>query len=248
MGYARKVKKHFWMRYRNEGASERLHDRVHILTVFVEDAESHWDEASKHKFWRSLEQVIPYLCAEAKRYGTELEVKHSHFVMEIPADYTAHWFTYLPRFFPGRTILELQQHYEKKLGCDEAPFLFVFNQKGRCYACADKDGDGYESEEFSVIFRDFKPFAIMHELLHQFGARDYYFPAWVKEIAQKYYPESIMLGGGMEVDDLTAFLVGWQPEISETSYHFLKDTMRLNEKVMEEARKAEWAKTKGQKF
>jgi hypothetical protein len=62
---------------------------------------------------------------------------------------------------------------------------------------------------------------IAHEILHLFGAEDYYTPNARKALANKTYPKDIMLEARDDVSkndigDLTAYSIGWTdvaPEI-----------------------------------
>ena len=82
---------------------------------------------------------------------------------------------------------------------------------------------------------------IAHELLHQFGAIDFYFPREIEAIAKKYIGDSIMCNSSVDtVDDLTAYLVGWKDTVSENSYLFLKETMWMSAERFKEAKKSEW--------
>ncbi len=243
MRYVDKIKDHFWLRFRNSGASLKLVGNVRILTVFVEDKTSKWDDASKSQFWRNLNTAIEEITKSAASYGVRLNLQHSYFDMSVPASHKGDWKSYFPEFFHRKSISELQDYYEKSLCSDETPFIFVFNRQDRGYASSDKAHDGYDTDEYSVVFKPFNVYTIIHELLHQFGARDYYFPQWVADIAVKYYPSSVMLSLNNHIDDLTAYLIGWKDDVSLKSYELLKATVGLTEEKFYAALKAEWAKT-----
>ena len=70
-------------------------------------------------------------------------------------------------------------------------------------------------------------FVICHELLHLYGAMDYYYPALVKREADKHFLHSIMLdfGGVIHIDEFTKFLVGWNDDLTPDAIDFLKKTI-----------------------
>ncbi len=237
------VKDHWWLRCRDTGPSRKLLGKVHIYVVFVECKDSHWSEAYKSTYKTGMREAIRRLTEEAASYGVKLELDYAMFDMAVPSTYTGDPMDYWKIYFCRNSIQELQDHYESKYGYRETPFMFIFNLEGRSYAYCDKNDDGWITNEMSVIYRPFSAHAIMHELLHQFGARDYYFPEWVAEIARHYFPDSVMLSSsGMKVDDLTAYLVGWQDTISVQSYWLLQRTLGLTWEAYLEAHAADEVK------
>ena len=68
--------------------------------------------------------------------------------------------------------------------------------------------------------------SLIHELMHQFGAMDYYTPAFVEEAAKKYLPHSIM-NDGSEIDALTRYVIGWDDTLTPEAIAFLKATALL---------------------
>lgn len=134
-------------------------------------------------------------------------------------------------FADGR---EMYRHLQDYTGTDQVAMLFFLNKPGRSYTIRDEHRDGQEELEFSVIFESYPGYAtsataatIAHELLHLFGAEDYYDPYGIfpqrKALAESQIPNDIMLVTYYNVKDntlsqATAFTVGWTdtvPEIME---------------------------------
>lgn len=134
-------------------------------------------------------------------------------------------------FADGR---EMYRHLQDYTGTDQVAMLFFLNKPGRSYTIRDEHRDGQEELEFSVIFESYPGFStsataatIAHELLHLFGAEDYYDPYGIfpqrKALAESQIPNDIMLVTYYNVKDntlsqATAFTVGWTdtvPEIME---------------------------------
>lgn len=89
--------------------------------------------------------------------------------------------------------------------------------------------------------RDGEKRTFIHELLHLFGAEDFYYPPVVEKAADKWLPDSIM-NEGHTIDALTRVLVGWDTWLSGNAEGFLNDTKGVTEKELDEACAAEWKK------
>jgi len=84
---------------------------------------------------------------------------------------------------------------------------------------------------------------IIHELLHQFGAPDYYYPKAVKSLADKYFPQSIMTSGtGIVIDSLTSYLIGWSDSIDRNAATVLELTKQITYADIDKELKEIWAK------
>ena len=87
----------------------------------------------------------------------------------------------------------------------------------------------------------FTSFTIEHELLHQFGAVDLYYPKEVVEIAKLFLPKSIM-NDGYEIDPLTEYLIGWKESLSYNAALFLARTQHFTVEYINQAIADEWKK------
>jgi hypothetical protein len=82
----------------------------------------------------------------------------------------------------------------------------------------------------------------IHELLHLYGAQDFYLIDEVKEAAEIYLPCSVM-GSDEQVvktDDLTAYIVGWTAELSGSALQFLDATAHLTMQDKYDALEQTW--------
>lgn len=126
---------------------------------------------------------------------------------------------------------DMYRHLQEYTGTDQVAMLFFLNKPGRSYTIRDQNNDGQEELEFSVIFESYPGFStsatsatIAHELLHLFGAEDYYDPygdfPQRKILAESQIPDDIMLVTYYNVKDntlsqATAFTIGWTDEVPE---------------------------------
>ena len=105
--------------------------------------------------------------------------------------------------------------------------MFVLNKTGRASA-------SISNVEWITMFHKSGYNGFQHELLHVFGAKDFYYPKEVEQWATKHFPESIMNSSDEEVDTLTAYLVGWTDTVADNAIAFLKDSIAITESYMQE--------------
>lgn len=234
---------HYWFKYKRAGACSELRGRVCIQVVFVSSPNAPWSERSQNDFWKIAFDAREILLSQARHYGVPLEIDFRGLVMNVPAGQEHNFVPYLPSFFHRPTLAQAQDYYKDYYSCDEAPIIFVINADGRSYAQNDKRGDMWDYDEMSVLRRPFCPGLFMHELLHQYGAQDYYFPAWLTNLAAQYAPTSVMLSGSYhDIDEVSAYLIGWTSRLSARSQWFLEQTLCITEESHRRALEEEWKK------
>ena len=235
----------YYLTSRGAGASRRLRGKVTILTCFLCRGGKPFPDASRTNYYAALHEAMRWLEDEAKKRGVPLTMNAMQFNVPVPADANPRdGYRLVKDFLHSATAEEAQTRYEARLGVDETPFILVFDEDGRSFAF--EESARYASvDELSVVFRyqgKYRWTTLAHELLHQFGAQDLYFPAAIREKAETYFHDSIMGIGSPAVDDLTAYLIGWKDTVNAYSYHFLKDTLWMTPERYNEACRAEWKK------
>ena len=229
------IKNNFFLKARNIGASRKLKGNIMLMVCFMKRTPAEFSVLTERNFFTALNEACRWLTAEAKRYGARLDIRYTQFTIDVPKDADPRSAYGLVReYFDSNTINmdQLQMRYEKRMNVDEAPFVFVFDEVARSFAKKQAVASRVDNEA-SIIFKDtasaFSWSTIAHELLHQFGAIDYYYPRAVTELAQRYIKNSIMgIGRRNVLDDLSAYLVGIKDTISADTYYFLKDTMWMD--------------------
>ena len=73
---------------------------------------------------------------------------------------------------------------------------------------------------FTDTSRDSGSDTIAHELLHLFGAEDFYYPESREALAKEVYPEDIMLCDMPDLDhftlgEYTAYTLGWTDSVPD---------------------------------
>ena len=121
---------------------------------------------------------------------------------------------------------DMHLHLQQQSGQEQISYVVMMNKGGRSYSiCATKTSEDDtrwdDLMEYSLIFtgftdtsRDSASDTIAHEMLHQFGAEDYYYPAMRSLLAQMYYPTDIMLCAMSDleyftIEAFTAYCLGW---------------------------------------
>lgn len=127
---------------------------------------------------------------------------------------------------------DMHRRLKEFSGQDQVAYLIMLNKGGRSYSISyyNNGEDPRKSEkrdsllEYCVIYTGFTDDSadsasdtIAHEMLHIFGAEDYYMPENRKTLAQKYYPKDIMLCAMsdlvyFDLGEFTAYCVGWTDE------------------------------------
>lgn len=234
----------FLLKSRGQGASRSLRGKVGIITCFMKRHKTDFDQKTKDEYYRALHEAMRRLESEAQRYGVPLKFSNYEYDIDVPADADPRDdFKLIKDYLRSETMEELQSNLEGRMGYDEMPFILVYDESARSFARTQWADSRFFVNECSTVFRSYGRFdwgTIAHELLHQFGAQDLYFPEQLKACAERYLGKSIMGVGGSTVDDFTAYLIGWKNTISANSYWFIKETSYLTEELYCKAIEDAW--------
>ncbi len=230
------------------GTCKNLKGEVSVVLFYMDDFESSWTKSQIDDFTeKEIEPGLEFLEKQAKRHGVELDLKIQRVYSSV--DYADKVITDIrSEGYATADVLwqaARQEGYgsDKKmikslrteLGTDEAVCFTIFNKEGTAYAINPKRGSDINVEEHCIVFsRDigssestmflgYQSSVIAHEMLHLFGAEDFYDTASRKALAKKHYPSDIMLAANYNVetnniDAATAFYVGWTNEVPEVLY------------------------------
>lgn len=238
---------HLFLQYKDKGNCETLRGDVSILLVFVSDSESSWDPVSREMAERDLCREMLRMMDYAKGYGVSLSLFYGEWDISVAVDVESnnseHWEAPVCAAMGFQSLYDLQMALERDWGVASAPVVFVLNKTGRAAAYSSYS-EGAE-EYLTVYSSEYSTFC--HELLHLYGARDYYYPMAVSDAAATFLPDSIMLSGGT-VDELTAYTVGWTKSLGRQAIGFLRATSHLTQKDLDEAAQAEQLTGYGTKY
>ena len=243
-----KFTNHYYLSRKNKGSSRLLNGDVVGIVFFVNDAVSSWTEEAKKSYMTQHNKAMRRIMSDAEGLNVYLRIRIASAEISVPLECTYsnpyNWAVRAINQYGKNSVMEYQNYYKDKYKCDEAPIFFVFNKKARSFASTASKFYPY-TDEFSVIFRDdngrFSAFSVEHELMHQFGAMDLYFPDEVNKSATKHLPKSIM-NDGYEIDSLTRFLIGWTAQIDDKAGAFLNDTEHITNEMVESYTREQWKK------
>lgn len=207
------------------GNCKTLEGDVAITVLFMDDWESSWTQEKKDEFLSAVYDTCWDLTYEAANWGKEVNFTvfstqgYAEEIVEPQLAYlsfpqhvaSAGYSNYMPDFVDA---LQAQTYTEK------VPVIVAFNKTGRSYACP--DANDYDTVEKCYIFDDTS--ALKHELLHLFGAADFYYHDYLDWSVGEYLGDSIMASSSeafSPVDDMTAYLIGWTDTLTDNASSFV---------------------------
>ena len=220
------------------GTCRELCGDVSVVLFYMNDFESVWTAAEIDRFTeQEVKPALAFLEQEAKVYGVELRLHvrdtyssltyDDDVIVDIKGTGLA-TIDVLKQAALGvgfsRTE-DMIQHFRSRYQTEEVVCFTLFNKNGTAYGINPKRGTTPQVDEHCIIFSHdlyawgnaaagSQASVIAHEMLHLFGAEDYYAGASRKELAQTYYENDIMLStkydiGENTIGKATAFYIGW---------------------------------------
>lgn len=224
---------HVYLTNVNNGRCKTLVGHVNVTVLIASDSETSWDSATRSALLSSLEEQEKRLESDAAGYGKELDVTFSFIDVKIDGKTVITTFNLWEEEVIKAAGFTSKKNAQKELDAqndaDSNPIVIALNREGRAYA---RQQTSETSTEMLVLYSS-DTTAFRHELYHLYGAEDFYYPKEVKDLAKEKLPESIM-NSGEETDALTAFIIGWDDEMDENAYEFLKETSHLTAAYLEE--------------
>ena len=228
---------HIFLEAKDMGDCRTLEGDVTVSVVFVDDLLSRWTDEDVNAFKELRKTDEEILEREADRYGIELDLNIIYTECSVSTLFnrndTDPWEKAVLKAISYPEEKEVIKELKAKHSADEATIVFARNDGGRSFAEQGVSPSGFEC----AILYDGGAFR--HELLHIFGAKDFYFPDTVKDFAGENFPESVMLSSKKEtVDTFSAYLIGWMDKPDEKSKSFIEFTKDMtNEYINDEHEK-----------
>lgn len=232
---------HCLTKYKDAGNCRTLRGDVLFYLFFVnEPGKRQWTDRAKQK-------VLDYCDDTATWMG-----------MMAPKDLKMHWSwqdvsTDGP--LTAKNRYEYGDRFAREIGCKSlmdlhntilarnrnlrhVAFIFVLRRRGTSYAGPSRDKSRNPGRpETLALYWDLRHSALMHEILHLFGAVDFYIPYKVEAAAKRYFPDSVMLdGANLGIDPLTQYLVGWRDDLTPEAQAMLDATRDVTEEEVDQAR------------
>ncbi len=213
-----------------------LRGNVYVYLFFLDDFESSWTEEEITAFTENeIKPGLEFLENAAQEYGVYLSfyIYETHNLyyddkVQTDADTGAVTINALKKSVTQLGYVDGEDFISGKKNLymnTEVVCMTIFNKEGKDYAINPPRGSDYYIPEHCILFAEdfgmsnreligYKASVVAHEILHLFGAEDYYEPDKREILANKHYPSDIMLYcsylvSGNTVGDATAFYVGW---------------------------------------
>ena len=244
----RLYKNHYFTARRDMGGVKKLVGSVDVIVFFVNDSRSSWTVQAKEKYKASQKAAMQYILKCAREKGISLSIRNAYVDVTVPINCSREnystWSKTIISKYGSPDIPSYQLKHESVKRCTEVPILFVFNKPFRSSAVS-VDWPTRMVGELAIISSQGDTHTIAHELLHQFGAVDLYYPAEVDRLVRNMGYSSIMATkSSMTIDSLTAYLIGWTEEIDSHAAIILERTKHLTREYMFAAARSEYGKTK----
>lgn len=215
---------------------------LYYYIIFLNDNESQWNDEERAGFIeKKFITSMNYLSDESAEYSVILATdfgyadKYADYDGVIVPDVVENGaqediLRQVANFYGYEDIDEMNSVLKENFGVRQVAYLIVVNKEGRSYkyACANEKN---ELTEFCVFFDDSIISGtntccatISHEILHLFGAEDYYNPYGDTpertKIAEELYPDDIMMKlqdnvYNAQIGEYTAYSVGWTDTLPE---------------------------------
>ncbi len=228
------------------GVCKKLMGEVYTLVIFMDDDESSWNDDARLNFYdKRYFPSINYLSRQAEKRGISLNLQSGQYTtrqdLKSPPRYngildTAEGLNNLDILeqaaqtlgFTDSSLMHKMLKYN--LGVEQIAYVLAFNKPGRARAVYDATFDNTDSIEFVVAFskgqdgKDYIGSAVLHELLHLFGATDLYDDNGIYKkrykLCKKLFPNDIMLRSAiypesLKIGALTECLIGWSEDFPE---------------------------------
>ena len=188
-----------------------------MIVFFVSDTQRIWTDSARKRYRTAQKTAMQTLLRAARKWDVDLQIRNAYVDVTLPMicmpDNYDVWSKNIISKYGTLDIPAYQRKHEAVKQCTEAPIIFVLNKPFRSRAVT-VDWLTRMHGEMSLISSDYDVHTIMHELLHQFGAMDLYYPKKVSDLVKQMGYKSVMhIHSSTDIDSLTAYLVGWTDEI-----------------------------------
>ena len=220
-----------FLKGKNKGINKALRGNVAFCYILVDEQAGRWSAADENAVVNSIRRTSSWLMEEAGKKNVTLNIRN--FVFRSKSDVHVDlgmsnaWVKQVMQNMKYTSITELRNHFKNEKRFDDVAVIFLFRYEERSFASRQVAlGEG---EEYATVFYGEKCNTFIHEICHLYGACDLYYTDFVKEKVRRYLGGSIMCSNVLYVDDVTAYVIGWQKELTDMAKAFLQETMHITE-------------------
>ena len=216
-----------------------------MLVIFVDDDESKWNQNEINKYWQ--DQIVltkKFFENQAKKYNINLNIDYGYYCtnqqFKIKYDgiivkdlmkekVSKDIFNQVIKCLGFKSKTAFHEYIKTYSNKEQIIYIFAINKDGRSYAMPDFCANEDDHLEYCVTFprylgRNENEYngSLVHEILHLFGAEDYYDPynkyPKRKELAKILCQKDFMLVvyndiNANEINRYTAYSIGWLDEL-----------------------------------
>ena len=225
---------------RNKGMCGRLRGKVLVELIHVSDRESQWTKREKEEFYKKFREAMEEILRQAMAAGVSLtisSISDDYLYSGVIDEYkiSSVFSDYVSRRGMSRESYSATRRAQ--YGVDEVAVMIVLEKEFRAFAQTEGQ------VEYSALSYKDDLHAISHELMHNFGAADLYYPYHVYALTMRHLPQSLMCTyEGMEVDALTRYLIGWTESLEPKAQAFLAEAGDYTDERYRQASAIEWAR------
>ena len=230
----------------NNGSCYDMEKDLCYFIVHIDDNESSWTEKERNEFIENKFLVsLDYLSRKADEYSVTLCTEYKSYPADNNTKITYNGIVDTDVVTNGiqsdllnqvavsmgySSPEEMDSSLKNQFNVGQIAYLFALDKNGRSYKYSYVT-DNNKKIEFCVFFDDALKFnkstccsTISHEILHLFGAEDFYDPynemPERERLAKQLYPDDIMLTlandvNNAEIGAYTAYAVGWTDTLPE---------------------------------
>ena len=226
-----------------QGICRNFKGKPAVILLFMDDYESGWTADEVEAFTKkSVMPALGFLNREATLWGVELDfcvesysTPLSGYIMDYLGVYPTvsseavkkDGLLHAAESLGFRSEWEFYSYFQSQYPTDDIIFVTIYNKEGRSFATRYVNaGYNYNVEYCTIYAKSSNPAqTVAHEILHLFGARDFYEEATTKEMSElagSVYPDDIMFHTlpkwENHIRDYTAYAIGWTHEIPDVCY------------------------------
>ncbi len=220
---------------------QSLTDEVYLFPLFVDTDKDNWQPEEREYYLEELKKSQSWLQEQARPYGQRIEFNDGYFMRSKDLIYIGEVSRENPQLMLSKVMEELN-YKDFEDFCQQNNFDFQKNKlKFILFVKSINRSHAYDfwsntQVDIAVIYSSSRigvitdEYVISHEILHQFGAWDLYHEPGRMSLenaqrAKELYPNSIMIStfsrkDELEVDELTAWRVGWHNDFKEEYQEF----------------------------
>ncbi|MBQ2954026.1 MAG: hypothetical protein IJE07_10860 [Clostridia bacterium] len=212
---------HILLEDKDMGPCKQLTGSVEVVVLIVSTGDEPWTEAEITAIRQEAQTACRMLRTEASIHGADLTLSLKfHTVSVDEVDNMNGSDAWVDKALSKASGLHGTMH---GTAWSNTPLLIFVSTPGRAYAVS-QYADYFA--EYAVLYRGDDSAVIRHEMMHLFGAQDYYVEETIAAAAERLCPNSIMLSSDYSgtVDELTAYTVGWTEEPGSVARQMLEET------------------------